>query len=187
MTVNSSERLCGGLNAKSAPDKWLRSPNGSGSGRMTVPERQALGAGDVLDKFRCKLSQINLKTTIHHSGLESLTCNCQPANPNQCTCHGQHLLTKFGSASLESLLLHEGWLVTKGRLVPEVDGTMGSVGKSWVVAGGRSSNRVVGVDMSFVEPMLGALGDEEILTFGSEIPAALIGNSKLFKSIANVA
>ena len=30
MTVNSSKRLCGGLNGKSAPEKWLRSPNGSG-------------------------------------------------------------------------------------------------------------------------------------------------------------
>ena len=30
MTVNSSEQLCRGLNAKSAPDKWLRVPNGSG-------------------------------------------------------------------------------------------------------------------------------------------------------------
>lgn len=30
MTVNSSEHLCGGLNTKSAPDKWLRVPNRSG-------------------------------------------------------------------------------------------------------------------------------------------------------------
>ncbi|ETW82368.1 hypothetical protein HETIRDRAFT_314943 [Heterobasidion irregulare TC 32-1] len=59
----------------------------------------------MLDEFRCKTSQcdpslpqINLKTTIHHSGLESLTCYCRPANPNGCTCHGRHLLTKFGSA-----------------------------------------------------------------------------------------
>ena len=30
MTTNSSEHLCGGLNAKSASDKWLRAPNRSG-------------------------------------------------------------------------------------------------------------------------------------------------------------
>ena len=39
MTVNSSEHLCGGLNAKSAPDKWLRAPNGSGSVGPKYAER----------------------------------------------------------------------------------------------------------------------------------------------------
>ena len=39
MTVNSSEHLCGGLNAKSAPDKWLRAPTGSGSVGPKYAER----------------------------------------------------------------------------------------------------------------------------------------------------
>ena len=37
--MNSSEQLCGGLNAKSAPDKWLRAPNGSGSVGPKYAER----------------------------------------------------------------------------------------------------------------------------------------------------
>ena len=39
MTVNCSECLCRGLNAKSAPDKWLRAPNRSGSVGPKYTER----------------------------------------------------------------------------------------------------------------------------------------------------
>lgn len=79
MTVNSSEHLCGGLNAKSAPDKWLRAPTGSGSVGPKYAERS---------KNTKKLRRVGYwcleRTHAHHLlPTEILTVLSQAVGPDQ--------------------------------------------------------------------------------------------------------